>query len=139
MAHFPDLSTETQIACAPFVRAIGWLSATAPYSTGDTPADFVDKLRLLAKHWGASTSALGWPVTGGPHTCEMCGAVRAAGNFGVPAESILYVAPEMVAHYVEAHRYAPPEAFVEAVIRCPPPDTPEYARAVRPFVTLGAG
>jgi hypothetical protein len=139
MEHFPDMSVQTQIASASFIRAIGWLAAATPYSTGDTSPEFVSKLHLLAKHWDASTSALGWPVAGGRHTCEMCGQFRAAGNFGVPDGAVLYVAPEMVAHYVDAHRYAPPEGFVDAVRRCPVPGTPEYERAVRPFVSRGAG
>ncbi len=29
---------------------------------------------------------------------------------------IVYVAPQLVAHYVEVHRYLPPAAFVEAVL-----------------------
>jgi hypothetical protein len=134
MAHFPDMSMATQITSAPFVRAIGWLATAAPYSMGDTPPEFVSKLRLLAKNWGASTSALRWGALAGPHTCEMCGEFRASGNFGVPDDTVLFVAPEMVAHYVEAHRYAPPDAFVAAVARCPVPGTPEYERAVQPFI-----
>jgi hypothetical protein len=134
MAYFPDLGTETQIAMAPFVRAVGWLAATQPYSVGQTSPGFVEKLRQLARHWGASTSALAWPAACGPHTCEFCGKVRASGNFGVPSNAILYVAPEMVAHYVEAHGYRPPDAFIEAVLACPHPDTSEYAQVVRPFI-----
>ena len=139
MAYFPDMSTETQIASSPYIRAVGWLSAAHPFATGDTPPEFVTKLRTLASQWGASTMALGWPVTGGPHTCELCGRVRASGNFGVPGDKVLYVAPEMVAHYVDMHRYAPPGAFVDAILACPRADTAEYALAVKPFVLAGAG
>ena len=134
MAYFPDMGTATQIASGPSVRDVGWLTVTVPYATGEMPPEFVSKLRLLATHWGASTEALGWPAAGGPHTCEICGRARAAGNFGVPGDSVLYVAPEMVAHYVEAHSYAPPDAFVGAVLRCPLPGTPDYVRAVEPFL-----
>jgi hypothetical protein len=139
MAHFPDMATATQIASGPSVRAIGWLAAAAPYPTGETPPQFVTKLRLLVKLWGASTVALGWPAAVGPHTCEMCGKVRAAGNFAVPGASVIYVAPEMVAHYVEDHLYLPPDEFVKAVFCCPLPGTPEYALAVKPFVAAQAG
>jgi hypothetical protein len=139
MAYFPDLGTTTQIASSPFVRAVGWLSVAASYPTGDTPPEFVRKLRVFASQWGASTVALGWPAAGGWHTCEMCGKVHASGNFGVPSGDLLYVAPEMVAHYVEAHRYAPPEGFVAAVLACPHPEASEYARAVEPFVLVEAG
>jgi hypothetical protein len=134
MAYFMDMGTETQIISSPFVRAIGWLSASEPFATGDTPLEFLTKLRSLAGQWGASTVALRWPAAAGPHTCEMCGKVRAAGTFGVPGDDVLYVAPEMVAHYVETHRYAPPLIFVDAVLACPRADTLEYALAVTPFI-----
>ena len=137
MTYFPDFAPQSQIASAPFVRAVGWLAAAQPYSVGKTPPEFVDRLRLLAKHWGASTSALTWPAAGGPHTCEFCGSFRAAGNFGVPSGSILYVAPEMIVHYVEGHDYAPPKPFIDAVLACPLPETPEYSEAVRQFVEAG--
>jgi hypothetical protein len=39
----------------------------------------------------------------------------------------------MVAHYVEAHRYAPPDEFVAAVLSAPLPGTPEYHEAVAAF------
>jgi hypothetical protein len=139
MTHFPDLGTSTQIASGPSVRAVGWLTAGQPYSTGEPSPEFVSRLRLLAQNWGASTAALGWPAAGGLHTCEMCGKVHAAGNLGVPGDSVLYVAPEMVAHYVESHRYAPPDGFVRAVLQCPAPGTPEYARAVSSFRTAHTG
>jgi hypothetical protein len=71
-----------------------------------------------------------WPVAGGLHTCEFCGFFKASGNIGVPAENLLYVAPEMVAHYVDLHGYLPPPEFIEAVMRCPSQGSPEYADAV---------
>lgn len=137
MAHFADMGTTTQIASGSFVRAVGWLSAGIPYSTGEAPPDFVSKLRELSLRSGESTRALGWPFAGGGHLCEMCGKVRAGGNFGVPAASVLYVAPEMVAHYVEEHHYAPPESFVTAVLGCALPGTRDYAEAVKPFRRRG--
>jgi len=137
MAYFPDLGTESQITKDSFVRAVGWLAAAQPYSVGETSAEFVEKLRLMAKQWWASTSTLAWPVTLGFHICEFCGKVRAGGNFGVPSGSILYVAPEMISHYVEAHGYKPPDAFINAVLGSPLPDTAEYGRSVHPFIAAG--
>ena len=139
MAYFPDLGTESQISRASFVRAVGWLAADHSYSVGETSPEFVEKLRLMAEQWFASTSTLAWPVTFGVHICEFCGNVRAGGNFGVPSGSILYVAPEMICHYVEAHGYKPPDAFINAVLECPLPDTPEYGRSVHPFIEAEDG
>jgi hypothetical protein len=67
----------------------------------------------------------------GVHTCELCGSFKAGGNLGVPGDGVLYVAPEMIAHYVSAHGYLPPDEFVQAVSVSPLPGTEEYERAVR--------
>jgi hypothetical protein len=78
-------------------------------------------------------------VAGGPHTSEFCKEFRASGNLGIPADGVLFVAPEMVAHYVEKHEYLPPPEFIQAVLMTPAPGTVEYAEAVRPFVDGSAG
>jgi hypothetical protein len=39
----------------------------------------------------------------------------------------------MLQHYVEAHAYAPPEEFVQALLASPLPGTSEYEMAVAPF------
>jgi hypothetical protein len=137
MAYFADLDTTTQISTGSHVRAIGWLSAERSYRTGPVSQVFIDRLRSFCHRWGESVRALGWPVFAGPHTCELCGDFRASGNFGVPAGAILFVAPEMVAHYVEKHGYLPPQEFVAAVLGAPEPGTVDYANAVAPFVAAG--
>lgn len=122
------------IAQGPAIRAVGWLSPIRPVARGFVDPAFVARLRDLCARWGESVSALRWPVCAGPHKCEFCSAFMAAGNLGVPASDLLYVAPQMVIHYVERHGYAPPPAFVSAVLDCPLPGTPEYAALVAPFV-----
>ncbi len=69
----------------------------------------------------------------GPHQCELCHSFMASGNIGVPTGDLLYVAPEMLAHYITAHRYAPPAEFVAALMASPLPGTPEYHDAVARF------
>jgi hypothetical protein len=137
MTYHPDLSDTTQIASGPLVRAIGWLSMAQPFARGDSPPAFVEKLRELCARWADSTQAMEWPVAGGPHRCEFCGTFMAAGNLGVPTDDVLYVVPEMVLHYVEAHGYGPPAGFAEAVMACPLPGTPEYSARVTRFVQRG--
>jgi hypothetical protein len=70
---------------------------------------------------------------GGLHTCEFCGRAHGINNFGVPSGDLLFVAPELVVHYIEEHGYSPPAAFVEAVLRSPLPDTEEYQLITEPF------
>ena len=52
-------------------------------------------------------------------------------NLWIPGDGCVYVAPSLIAHYIRAHRYAPPQTFVEAVLRCPDIHTEEYRKASR--------
>ena len=132
--HVADLETRTPVVEAAWVRAVGWLAGEAPVPHGRLSGEFLERLRSLCAVSFESAVALGWPVAAGLHTCELCGAEHAGGNVGVPGRGVLFVAPEMVAHYVEAHGYAPPREFVAAVLDCPIPGTQEYVTAVRRFV-----
>jgi hypothetical protein len=132
--HFRDLSTSTQIASGPFVRAIGWLASGHSFERGSAKPEFLTAVRSICAHWQQSVTALGWPIAAGPHTCDFCGTYRASGNVGVPSGDLLFVAPEMLAHYVEAHDYSPPAEFVAAAITTPCPGTAEYAAAIQRFV-----
>jgi hypothetical protein len=133
MSHFPDLGTETQIAIGPYVRAIGWLSGTEAFPVGDAPDEFVGRLRDFCANWPAAVQALDWPIACGFHLCELCNEFYASGNIGVPANKLLFVAPEMVAHYVEQHRYLPPRQFIDAILASPMPGTTGFAETVIPF------
>ena len=53
-----------------------------------------------------------------------------ASNVFVPADEGVYVAPSLVLHYVDAHEYAPPEAFQRAVEACPPMRSIDYLKAI---------
>ncbi len=53
-----------------------------------------------------------------------------ANNLYVPAERCVYVAPSMIAHYVDVHRYEPPAAFWEAVMNCPEMGSEKYRQAL---------
>jgi hypothetical protein len=134
VAYFPDFGKETAVVSGPLIRAVGWLSSTQSFNQGPVPAEFSDRLELICERWDDGVEALEWPVAAGPHTCELCGDFHAAGFVGVPGDGILFVAPEMVAHYVDDHGYLPPADFVEAVLACPIPGTEEYELAVAPFI-----
>lgn len=53
-----------------------------------------------------------------------------ATNLYVPAEGCVYVAPSMIAHYVEVHSYEPPAAFWDAVMNCPEMGSETYRQAL---------
>jgi hypothetical protein len=85
----------------------------------------------------------------GYHTCEFCpGGTRqkddrwcrierygfmvhfGVTNLFVPGENCVYVAPSMLAHYIDVHGYEPPEVFWEAVMNCPEMGSDAYRQAL---------
>ncbi len=106
---------------------VGWLSRGHVFPVGAVPDDFVASLRRLI----ASPENL----YRGYHSCEFCpdppivvgptglrvhtppgdtmgnGEIRVAGSRGQ-----IYVAPVLVAHYVQVHSYLPPAVFIRAVM-----------------------
>lgn len=53
-----------------------------------------------------------------------------ANNLFVPGEGVVYVAPSMIAHYIDAHAYEPPAVFWEAVMKCPEMWSDAYGQAL---------
>lgn len=136
MSWYPDLSTNSMVAKGDHVRAVGWLSVGQPYAQGSVPLDFVLRLREFVNLANESSEALYFGAYGGFHTCEFCGQAQDTRNFGVPAGEHLFVAPAMIGHYVEEHKYAPPAEFIAAVADSPLPGTVEYTRLAEPFSRL---
>lgn len=115
---------------APAVN-VGWLAHGHVFPTGDVPAELVPRLAGLIEH--APTQ-----VTRGLHDCEFCppvtGDPRRTAGWGlddsmprgnaeiraVGVDGTRYAAPTLIRHYVAVHRYAPPVAFIDAVLRPSP-------------------
>ncbi len=129
MSHIPDMQV---LECGEV--ALGWLHPDHPFPQADPAPDFLAKLKEYAGRSRASARALSFGAAGGYHTCEFCGQAHGTTNFGVPSGERIYYSPEMIAHYVEQHRYAPPPEFVAALMASPLPGTREYVDAVAPFV-----
>lgn len=53
-----------------------------------------------------------------------------AKNLFVPGGGLIYVAPSMIAHYIDAHAYEPPAVFWEAVTKCPEMWSDAYGEAL---------
>lgn len=151
MAFYADLAPCDYFGpdFAPALRAVGWLEAGRDYRRGSVEPRLVHKLALLlSEPWEHERSV-------DPHACSLCPftggpaefrLARADGmpavplgnrNLYVPGPDVLYVVPSFVLHYVDAHGYAPPEAFAEAVWACPPVRSREYAEAVRRLAPPG--
>jgi hypothetical protein len=114
VTYFPDLTAYTYLHPEeepPNTVNIGWLDRAYPYPAGKTNKKFHVKLRQI--------SLLRVKQTRGFHTCYFCkGPNRPHGSaeIRVPGEGKVYAAPELVHHYVVAHRYKPPEEFIAAVL-----------------------
>jgi hypothetical protein len=140
MTAFEDLSP-----CTYFGRweevlvAVGWLDATRDYSRGPVREEvFAALTRLLVDPWQPA-------VLSGHAECSFCRfskgpsqlrydgkiVILGANNVFVPAgKAGLFVAPSMIIHYIDAHQYSPPDAFQEAVLRCPEMKSVPYLKEV---------
>lgn len=126
-----DGSDATPFASGPGVHAIGWLSPAHPYPRGSTPRALVERLNsLVIGHKWLPHCFLG------VHTCGFCGSASGTQAILVPAGRVLFVAPDLVGHYVEEHDYRPCDAFIHGVAACPNPASPAYFALIRPFAGL---
>lgn len=134
MTHYRDLSTSCMVEEGPHVRAVGWLNPLFPFETGDVPPEFLSKLQ-------EQCASPFQPLTlRGKHDCELkldpSANCKATGykNLWIPsANNCLYVAPEMIVHYIEVHCYKPPEEFVHAVLAAPNQKSPLYWQMMELF------
>lgn len=112
---------------------MGWLDSAHAFPTGTTPDGFLEVL----KQWKVRASAnqmRGW------HDCPFCQEAPweeqhpfttlhgdrlliGSDEIWIPGENgVIYAAPSLVIHYVEAHSYLPPQVFLDAVMRSIPGD-----------------
>jgi hypothetical protein len=131
--YYSDLSQECQADSGPYVRAVGWLSRAHAFSTGGVSPDFVNTLR---RHIRAAWQPV---AAGGMYRCEFClsrtdgGITGGSGNVWIPTADVIYVAPELVLHYIEAHSYRPPTGFVAAVLDCPEQNSEAFRLRMQRF------
>ena len=118
------------------LRAVGWLEAAYRFTSGDVPDGVVFRLAHMVEQ---TRRAFPHYVFRGGHDCSLCAAegrwVRTAGwsqeNLIIPGEGQIYAAPSGVVHYIEHHRYRPPQAFIAAALNCPDCDSPNYLEVLR--------
>ena len=119
--------------------AVGWLDIGTPYTSGDVTAAFFESLlTLLVNPWQPAATA-------GRHRCPFCrfsggpstvsygdtAAYVGASNLLVPYRDCVFVAPSLIAHYIDAHGYCPPADFQRAVAECPPMRSMAYLKQLR--------
>jgi len=126
MTGIPDLSPCDYVSRDPSFVAVGWIDRKGGYPAGETAPVVFEKLEELCRNpWQPFASA-------GYHECNLCQFhnARFKGELYVPGAGCIYVAPIGILHYIGAHRYRPPEIFMEAVLACPPMRSMEYKKAL---------
>ncbi|WP_431262509.1 hypothetical protein ACQ859_20515 [Roseateles chitinivorans] len=106
--------------------AVGWLGVDGDFRRGEVSSDFFEKLKALCvEPWQPVASA-------GFHQCGLCqfDGPRFSSNVFVPFNGSIYVAPVGIVHYVAAHRYLPPQVFIDGVLACPPMRSMAYHKAL---------
>lgn len=142
MTYFEDLAPCTLFtASGGVLRAVGWLSPDHPFVSGEVDSAFFEKLiRLLNNPWQPALMAgrhlcKFCRFTGGPAQVEVNGVSAGVGvhNLFVPGENCVFVAPSLIAHYIDSHGYCPPMEFVRAVMQCPEMRSMQYLKAMAHF------
>jgi hypothetical protein len=140
MAFFEDLTP-----CTYFdhwqerLLAIGWLQPGMQYTKGPVTEEFFHHLaRLLLDPWQPFIAA-------GHEPCGYCRFSKGSASFKyrdmvisvgsanlfVPGNGCIYVAPSLIAHYIDSHEYKPPIQFQEAVISCPEMKSVAYFKKLK--------
>ena len=139
MSYYKDLSRWPDGGLGNRALAVGWLHPAHEYSNGSVDVEFFKRLvDMLLSPWQphAVAGRHRCPFcrfTGGPAQLSFDGSVIAVGAsiLVVPTKEAIFVAPSMIAHYVDAHDYAPPSAFMQAVTQCPEMRSMPYFRLLR--------
>ena len=138
MTYYADLSPCDYFGMDVRLVAVGWLDPAHPHAQGEVDETVVAKLVALAANPWEPASCAGhhacpfFRFSGGPATFEHDGVsvVMGASNVFVPAQDRVYVTPSLVLHYIDAHGYAPPQEFVDAVLACPQMRSMDYLKAI---------
>ncbi len=108
------------------LTAVGWLENGKTYQTNKIPKSIYEKLCEFNKNPWSFSAFMGF------HQCDLCQfqfehqGEKGINNLFVPQSGKIYVCPELITHYINAHFYCPPREFLEAVFTCPPMRSMEY-------------
>ena len=123
--------------------AVGWLELYEEFTQGPVDPGVRHALGEMVAYPRHRSPYLGF------HHCSFCRYAprsepmtsedwaripHSAINLFVPGKrrKVVYVAPALIVHYIDAHGYRPPDAFCDAVKVCPPMGSPEYFARLDP-------
>lgn len=116
--------------------AVGWLDRRWEFPTGAASLEF--RLRL----WRFCRTPLTIGQARAAQPCPLCGQVvqltaegetvtLGSAEIRVMGATDVFAAPDLIYHYVLEHHYRPPEAFIQAVLSGPSPDSAEHRAFMR--------
>lgn len=125
MTIYEDLSPYVYAPTDPSATMlnVGWLGHASKFDTGSIGEEVRDALVILAADHDVN-------VMRGMHDCELCDqespirvplgdrkiTLGCSEIHATAEDCIVYVAPTLVIHYLDAHRYLPPQVFIDAVL-----------------------
>lgn len=127
MAYYEDLTPYNYTHYCEKELNVGWLQKDQPFLIGETPDGFLNKLKLFAQDEFLIHDTMGF------HECEFCENKNADSSNElrvVGIDGIFYAAPFLIVHYVENHKYLPPQEFIHAVLNGPTPGSEEYNNVI---------
>lgn len=120
MAWIEDLAAVPALRHLRNTRAIGWLDAEHPYRRGEVSQALRERLAILVELSGGERG----------QRCPFCATWAGDGPLLVPSGDGVFVASPLLRHFVANHGYGPPRAFLDAVLACPLPNSPEMHSAL---------
>ncbi|HUS50592.1 MAG TPA: hypothetical protein VMZ91_10535 [Candidatus Paceibacterota bacterium] len=135
MAYYEDLSPYNYRAHSKRELNIGWLQKDKEFNTGEVSKEFLEKLRVY------NDSKFSIHNTRGFHICEFCkeqisddkikAELSSCEIRVVGSDNKVYASPKMLIHYIESHKYLPPQEFIDAVMNGPIPGSNEYGDTIK--------
>lgn len=114
----PDMEAYVDLfsVAHPQVLTIGWLAKDKPFTKGKIETELTEKLKLLTKSKATANFYRGNPY------CRLCDADfrpdAGLGEIWIPyTDKMVFAAPTYIYHYVDAHKYLPPQKFIDAVMQ----------------------
>lgn len=130
MSYYADLTPYNYHHYSEKELNVGWLQKEQPFSVGECPEGFIEKLKVYSEQDNIIFQTKGF------HSCEFCQDNKFSSNEMrvVGEDGSVYASPYMIIHYIEEHKYLPPQKFIDAVINGPAPETQEYKTVINKLV-----
>ncbi len=126
--YYEDLSSYEYFngVTFPNIINIGWIDLEHGVNIGPIPSNALEKLKDIVAERGKFRGIVN--VMRGIHSCPKCGAsglysekngkktLLGNSEIWVPWDGKIYVAPNLIIHYIKDHNYLPPEEFIQALV-----------------------